>query len=367
MKAPLPKTISECQAEWISRGHLEVLCELRVAECSLRVLGNTAELGTPLRHYFEPYLSDTSGVEAIEIVVLEHAPVLFDAPWIDWPREAGKSGLKERYHDLEGGRLVHKVRTGMSFALSPGNVVAIGPCVRNLNQVINLINNQVIGHLLSRGDQLCHAAGVCQAGVGLGMAGTSGAGKSTLALHMIDRGASFVSNDRLLVGGEEPVRMRGIPKMPRVNPGTLLHMPSLRPILSEQRVRELKTLEPSELWNLEEKYDVLIPDVFGPDRVEDEADLRALIVLSWDHRSDQPTSVAETTLNETPALLAPIEKHPGPFHHRNGVFDTSGSVGDLPRGPYLRTLGEIPLFSFTGGVDFQMAVEVCQELLKQGP
>ena len=60
---------------------------------------------------------------------------------------------------------------------------------------------------------------------GIGIAARAGAGKSTLALHLLSSGLSFVSNDRLLIkAGASGPELAGIPKMPRVNPGTLLNL-----------------------------------------------------------------------------------------------------------------------------------------------
>ena len=64
------------------------------------------------------------------------------------------------------------------------------------------------------------------------MAGFSGAGKSTLALHVMSLGATFVSNDRVMVA-ETPANdsgapmMYGVAKHPRINPGTAMNNPDL--------------------------------------------------------------------------------------------------------------------------------------------
>ena len=104
---------------------------------------------------------------------------------------------------------------------------------------------------------LCHAAGVVVAGNGMAIAGMSGGGKSTLALHLLGTGAAFCSNDRLLVrSAGSGARMTGVAKQPRINPGTALNNPRLESVLSSERRSELARIEESELWDLEEKYDV---------------------------------------------------------------------------------------------------------------
>ena len=157
--------------------------------------------------------------------------------------------------------------------------------------------------------------------------------------------------------------MRGIPKQPRVNPGTLLSLPSLAGIVSAARASELESLPREELWDLEEKYDVDIEAVYGEGRQAAELPLRAFAVLTWSHRSREACQVTRTTLRDAPELLGPIMKHPGPFFHQGGVYDTQGSVGELDPAPYLEALGDLPLLSFSGGVDFDRALAACQEAL----
>ncbi|MCB9916345.1 MAG: HprK-related kinase B [Planctomycetes bacterium] len=357
-------SVAALQAELTAGVPLHELCALEVDGCAVRVLGDSPEVGARLAAYFAPYTVSAAPSDALEVVVLERAPLALDLAWTEWPREAGKRGLKERYHDAPDGRAIHKVRTGMLFLLRPERVVAVGPCGANLNQVINLVNNQVIARHMAEGFALCHAAGVCRGGRGLGLAGVSGAGKSTLALRLVERGAAFVSNDRLLVRREaDGAVMRGIPKHPRVNPGTLLSLPGLTPLLPPRRVAELAEMPREELWELEEKYDADIAALFGPERVATSAPLSAFVVLGWSHKDGGATRVERTTLRERPALLETIEKHPGPFFHDAGAFDLRGSVGALPREPYLAAMGDVPVLAISGGVDWLAAVEACEALL----
>jgi HprK-related kinase B len=60
------------------------------------------------------------------------------------------------------------------------------------------------------------------------LAGMPATGKSTAAVHLVEAGFRFLSNDRVLVRpGPAGVDALGYPKQPRVNPGTLLHHPRL--------------------------------------------------------------------------------------------------------------------------------------------
>jgi HprK-related kinase B len=340
--------------------------EVHLDLAGTRVAVRCSDPGTAgaLAHYFRAHAVPAGAASEFLIDVVQRHPLQLDAEWTDWPREAGKSGLKERYADLPDGRLIWKVRTGMMFLLRPDHAVAVGPCSENLNQVINLVNNQYISRVLAEGWELCHAAGVGLAGAGLGLAGVSGAGKSTLALRLMERGADFVSNDRLLVAGSgTAVRMRGIPKQPRVNPGTLLSLPSLAGVVAADRAAELRALPREELWELEEKYDVDVEEVYGAGRQVAELPMRAFVVLSWSHRDGARCTIEHTTLAARPELLEPIMKHPGPFHHSGGRYDTRGSVGALDPAPYLAVLGDVPLLAVSGGVDFDRALAACLEVL----
>ena len=75
-----------------------------------------------------------------------------------------------------------------------------------------------------------------------------GAGKSTASLHVVEAGWRFLSNDRVLARATSDgrVEVRGYPKQPRVNPGTLVHHPRLAESLREARggmdVRSLELL-----------------------------------------------------------------------------------------------------------------------------
>ncbi|MGH8697189.1 MAG: hypothetical protein ACREVS_11975 [Burkholderiales bacterium] len=71
-----------------------------------------------------------------------------------------------------------------------------------------------------------------------------------------------------------------MPKQPRVNPGTLLSNPALAPILDSRRAAALRTIPEGDLRRIEEKYDVDVAAVFGPDRWRLSTDLTAIVVLA---------------------------------------------------------------------------------------
>jgi HprK-related kinase B len=320
---------------------------------------SSAALVASLARYFRDAVCPPAPHADIDVHLIETStPLLPEALLMalqDWPREGGKLGPKERYVDTSDGRVVAKVRTGMFFLLSANTRMAVGPCIENLNQVVNFVIAQYIGWRLDEGWSLCHAASVSLGPEGLAIAARSGAGKSTLALHLMSSGLSFTSNDRLLIRrAGERCEACGVPKMPRVNPGTLLHNPRLRALLPPARRVALEALPPRELWRLEDKHDVPVRDVFGAGRTRYRVPLRALVVLSWSVDAASPPRFDRIDLGARPDLLDRVMKPAGVFHRD----------GDLDPGPYLRALGDVLVYEATGRADFDVGVAFCRRLLE---
>lgn len=319
-----------------------------------------------LSAYFAETLSE-DGPDAIEIDILE-GQALDPAPdWRDWARDPGKTGRKDAIHDLADGRLVFKRRTGVTFLQSQAALVAFGPVGANPSQVINFVTTQVLSTCLRGGWQLCHAAAVTHGARGLAIAGLSGGGKSTSVLRLMDLpDTAFVSNDRLLVRAGAPVTMAlGIPKHPRINPGTILHNPRLHPILTPQRRAALAAMAPEDLWHLEEKYDLIVPEIYGPGRSRVSAPLTDFWVLNWRRDTAQPTAVVPATLADRPDLLGAIMKGAGPFFaDATGRFQTDRTP--LDPSAYLAALRDVRVREVTGRVDFDALFDAGRRLLEGG-
>jgi HprK-related kinase B len=267
--------------------------------------------------------------------------------------------------DLPGGRLVRKVRTGMVFLQSESHRIAAGPCLENSNQVINFINSQYMNWLQHRGWLICHAAGLVYRGRGLGIAGFSGGGKSTLMLHMLDNDeVSYLSNDRLFIRIERGRTLaRGIPKLPRINPGTIVHNPKLHSLIPAQQSNTLLQLPAAELWELEEKYDVSIDRIYGQGRIMAEAPLAAILILDWRRDSDKALEIERVDLAVHRNLLGALMKSPGPFYqHPDGSFQQDTTAFDDTA--YLDTLKNVPIYAARGRLDFSTLSGRClHELL----
>lgn len=405
---------------------------LRLEELTVGVCTNNSALADDLRRYFAPFACGArQGGEApdleflfldgpvreplVELAVRQHLP--------------GKRPDKERFADVPsanapdagalgaGGRLVRKQATGMLFLFGMGAGsgagggfapnLAIGPCAQNRNQLVNFICARYMERRVAAGWLLGHAAGVAL-GTGaraksLALCGFAGMGKSTLALHLLARGCDFVSNDRVLVEprpGAAPV-LHGIPKHPRLNPGTALGNPELAPHLARALPDALRSayagLDPSALYAVEDKFDALIDDCFGPERMSaaafdlpdapagaqadgsgpasnpgsavaaDQAGrsrfrlaapLSGLVVLNWRHDGG-PMQARHVELAARPDLLAALRKPPGVFYLPQAL-----ATARLSERHCLDALSGVPVLELSGGSDFSKGAQACLDFLQ---
>ncbi|MBY6161716.1 HprK-related kinase B [Mameliella alba] len=312
-------------------------------------------LRSALIRYFDAALTDQPG--NLDVHLLPGQTLGTEPAWTDWLREGGKSGRKDAIHDLDGARLIRKVRSGVTFLQGTDLAIACGPLDENESTVINFINTQVLNACLRAGWQLAHAAAVTDGTRTLAISGLSGGGKSTSILRMMDiDGIAFVSNDRVLVQAGAPAQALGIPKHPRINPGTILGNPRLHGMLTPERTAELRSLPVSELWALEDKHDLIIPQVYGPDRIRYHGPLTDFWVLNWSHDSAAPTAVTEVDLAHRPDLLSAIMKSPGPFYqHPDGRFEPNGNSPDPAA--YLDAMTGVRVCEVSGRIDFDAMAE----------
>ncbi|MFW5653454.1 MAG: HprK-related kinase B [Planctomycetota bacterium] len=374
--------------------------------CRIRVQSNSSDLIVYLNDYFRPFRdpassdSTAAGSSAassqvrigtpedvdIEIIAVEGEPLdVRSLPLAEHPPEPGKTRIKEAWTDLDRGRVVRKQLTGMVFLFDGQVSIASGRCLENANQVVNFINNRFIQWSVQRQWALCHAAGVTKHDRGVVIAGISGAGKSTLSLHLVARGLDFVSNDRILIrrqpiavdsspkamGSEDPVlsqssdashvRMVGVAKLPRVNPGTIMNNEALRSMLSGAERDRYERMSPDELWPLEEKYDVPIDDVFGRDRFHLSSNVTGIYILDWSRHTEAgaQTVIQPIALDEHPHLLEALMKRLGVFY-----YDPTGEHRPEDRPDpkiYLEILRDVPAFSVAGHLDFAVAADAIEQ------
>jgi HprK-related kinase B len=328
----------------------------------VQVRANHAELIDILRNYYHSFLADSAEAE-IDIVVLEQPSDDFGLDYQVKQPDPGKTRLKDAYVDFPDGRVLKKLRTGMVFMYGPAGNVALGPSIANSNQVVNFINNRFVQAELDAGALLCHAAGVCAGQDGLAIAGMSNRGKSTLSLRLVERGLDFVTNDRLLMKrGDDRLMMWGLPKFPRVNPGTLLHHERLRELLPREEAEELAELPREELWTYEQKYDVDVDRVFGAGRVRLAAEMRGLVILTW-QLGGGPVRLERVDLSKRADLLEAAYMKLPTIHQ---FVPPGEQPPDYSPARYQAVLGDTPTYILEGGVDFDEAAALCEELLRDG-
>lgn len=297
--------------------------------------------------------------------------------WIDWQREPGKTGRKDAIADTDFHghpvRLLFKVKTGMLF-LQPAPLTddtdeflspkAFGPAETCSSQIINFILTQYLNHHLRHQWLLGHASAMQIDGKGLAFAGLSGGGKSTLMLHLLEDGQHFVSNDRLLMKmtPDKSLTMRGIPKQPRINPGTIVHNPRLHGLISEQERKDFLAMPSESLRALEQKYDAPVDQLYHADCYRAETPMHALFILNWQAQSQQPTQLHQVDINTRHDLLPAIMKTPGPFYAKdaNG-FLVNGVQPEATE--YLSLLTHCQVYEITGNIDFDAAKQLVLQQL----
>ncbi|MDJ0807424.1 MAG: HprK-related kinase B [Gammaproteobacteria bacterium] len=333
--------------------------------CRLAIRSNSEQLLSHLRDYFSHLVCEPAKPD-LQIIAIEREVVEPADEFTDWKREPGKSGRKDAYRDIPGARLVRKVRTGMLFLQSETQRIASGPCLEYDNQVINFINAQYMNWLQQRSWLICHASGLVRNGLTLGMAGLSGGGKSTLMLQLLDYpDVNYLTNDRLFIrreGGE--VQARGIPKLPRINPGTIVTNPTLERMIPAAERQTLLALPKQQLWDLEDKYDVNVQAVYGAGRISTQAPLHAFLVLNWQREGNEPLQLKQIELAQRPDLLSAIMKSPGPFYqYADGSFFQDTTT--LDDQAYLHLLKDIPVYEASGCIDFTGLKQRCYSELFQ--
>ena len=331
---------------------------LSILDVPLRVRTNDPDVLDALGRYFAPWV--VAGASApVADVRLVQGDVQTAGEFVDLARADGRK-VKEAVQEVPGGRLILKRATGVIMALWPGGAFAVGDVRTNLNQAINLINNCYAKAILGRGHVLLHAAAVSWAGRAVALAGPPGAGKSTAALHLVEAGFRFVSNDRVLA---KPlpghVEALGYPKRPRVNPGTLLHHPRLSALLAPEARGALAALSPGELWALERKSDVDLEAIYGRGTIELGSRMVAFVLLGW-RRDAGAFSVRRVSSAEALTAL--------PLFYKNlGAFDLDrpprSPVTAAERARYGEVLDRVEVLEVTGSTDFASLVGLVGDLL----
>jgi len=353
------KSISE---RFITSNTRQYSLTLRFGNCIIRHDTPQIRLHQVLSDYFKWFVTTAKEEPEIVIISIDTAEPKFNFPYIQKQPDPGKTKIKEEYFEgADRMRIIRKLLTGMHFICGTGINIALGPCLKNSNQVINFINSRYIEYNLKNGALLLHAAGIAIDGEGVGIAGFSGMGKSTLALHLLSEGFDFVSNDRLTVHQTSyGPWMNGVAKLPRINPGTVVNNPNLSPILPDDTKKTYRLMPEEELWNLEEKYDVFLDECFPNSRFHLSVPMKALFVLNW-RRGDGEVSIREKHLDEAEELFPAFMKPSGLFF----LPELQEQEIDFSVEAYRHGLEGCRLFEITGGIDFQKASKECARIKKE--
>ena len=353
--------IHPLDAHQMAAAQAECTAELSLAFNGLGVqlLADDPDILAGLAAYFDG-LADNEAVHTRQRIVLLNRQA--DVSQVSWTpvkrKKVSPLGLKEAYVDTPAGRWIHKVRTGLVMLQTLEAPLVMGDLEQNLAQVVNFINNQFLNHYQRQGYLLGHAAAFDVHGRTTAIAAGSGGGKSTLMLRALEVAeARFLSNDRILFrpAGDQ-TDVLGLAKHPRVNPGTLLHSPRLVSILPEPERARFKAMTTSELWQVEQKYDVLIPQAYGPNKTALAGTLTHLVLLDWSLDSDSATRLSPVDVHSSPAVLEGLRKSPGPFFQQaDGRFPAENSPAAEV---YAACLAGVQVWQLTGAINFDRAIDL---------
>jgi len=340
---------------------------LRFVDVPLCVRTNDESIRSRLRAYFAPYVVEPMPAPSAEVILIQGRADTRGA-FEDVRRGSGRR-VKEAVREEPGCRLILKRTTGVLMGLTPEHAFAQGDLRSHLNQAINLVNACYAKTVLKRGHVLFHASAVTWGDRAAVLAGVPGAGKSTAALHLVEEGFRFLSNDRVLAkagsngdaSAAQNVELLGYPKQPRVNPGTLLHHPRLTTLLESEDQKALRALSVEELWRLERKSDVDLDAIYGQGTVDLAGSMQCLILLKW-RLGESGFAVRRLTAAEAMANLPIFYKDLGVFDLDRPV-DRLGVVEQLQR--YSAVCERVRVLEVLGGVDFSALVDlVGDELAK---
>lgn len=327
------------------------------------VSADSDEVAGLLRHYYADYLSSAdphgAGAQCCRIDALQQW-IKVDQEELAIYVEQGKTKPKEAFLDDPGGgrRLMLKVRSDVLALLEPRHIRVAGDLVGNINQLNNIINAVFIIDRMDAGYTLFHASALARGDRGMIVSGRSGAGKSSAAIWTLDHGISIISNDRLLArrapgAGTAGIPMLGVPKKPRINPGTIVSNPRLHGMMTPAELTRYQALPRQELWHVEQKYDLDVKTVFGPGAEQATAMLHAAFFIDWDVKSSDEYHCELLPVERCPEFYRAVFKDGGVFDLRN----SETSFKPEHEAEYERVLSGIPVYHVTGGVSFDALVD----------
>ncbi len=314
-----------------------------MAGVSLRFCADRPEIVQDVLGYFAPVVT-TAANDGVTVYAVQDEPRIDMHRLVAIPPKPGRSVKEAVYEDAEA-RVIYKPRSGVAIVVRPGEYFIVGDLLGKPDQVHNLIGHVLARGFLNQGYLMLHASAVLKEGRGIAFGAISGGGKSSMALALMESGYRFVSNDRLFVRPTATgVEMLGMPKGPRVNPGTLLRLPSLRQLLTPEERSMVTAMSPEELWALEQKHDVDIDAIYGKGSVVTQpAPLNELYVLQWGLAAEEDVRLRELPPDARPSALLPLRKGLGPYASPAGERDEVETLAMLAT--------RLPMFEVHGRAD----------------
>jgi HprK-related kinase B len=334
-----------------------LVLHLTLRDVPVTVRTDSPQLHDILSSYFAQFIAPASDDEGRLVCALQGQPDIDASRLRDLPRRGGKPP-KESYYDTERGRVIVKKQTGMVIYSDGPTRIIVGDVLSHSNQVINAVEQVYMEEHIDRDFFLLHAAAVARSPQsGILIASPSGGGKSSAALAAVGAGLKFMSNDRVLVTvTQDGARLVGVPKKPRINPGTALALPQLRSLLAPEERDRYERMDPNELWDIESKLDVDVERVYGPGTLLLEAEMRLVFLLAWSPRSSDPV-FTELGVDDAVVQMAQHLVSEGPY--RPDVRPVPGEQtirAILRRTRCLKVTGGVNLPAFASFV-----VQACDE------
>ena len=327
---------------------------LSFLEVPFTIRTNSEALARKLKAYFSSWDCKPRGETGHIIHAVIGEGIVNNDKLVDVIRRPGKR-VKEAYYNASDGMVILKKRTGVVVYLNDNERYVVGRLVENFNQLVNQIDEIFVQHYLFNDYVLLHASAVKNAsGQALVFCSESGTGKSTVAVALLEKGFTFLSNDRVLVkrqAGE--VDVIGVPKKPRVNPGTILAIPSLHVMLPEADRQRYAAMNRHELWELERKYDVEVEAIFGKGTLGLRGKAAALYLLGW-QRDGSGLNTEPLPGEEAFTLLQPNVLNPNTVYKKE---HDKKQLDQLVR----QVLGKTPSFRVSGGVNIRGLSDLLSE------
>ncbi len=314
------------------------VAHIRFGEFAIDVVSEDERLIARLNSYYSNFAPTNGSVKKpvrLLHAVVGHEAVPSSVELVPW----GTKG-KESYCDIGSRRLIRKDRTGALIVLGGATWRMTGDLHREFSQLLNVICSADGVWLLEQtGGAMFHASAAVQGGKAIAIIGQSGSGKSSVTVRLLEHGFDFLTNDRLMVSSRRGrVVADGLPKLPRVNPGTLLASKHTRHVVDAKSRKAYERLKPADLWMIEEKHDLDVRKTLRR-RWLLSAPLACALVLDW--RGDGPTTLQRLSAGGAVDAIRATTKSFGPFDKRLGMRSDSALLELAQKVPVFRVSGKV--------------------------